>query len=995
MTKFVYFFGAGKTDGNGTMKELLGGKGAGLAEMASLGIPVPPGFTITTEVCEYFDAHNKKKPVGLDKEIDTNIAKLEKVMGARFGDKNNPLLVSVRSGAAVSMPGMMDTVLNLGINDDVVEGLIDKTGNERMAWDSYRRFINMFGDVVMGVDHEHFEHELTAIKRKYNRQQDTDLTTDELKEVVAAYKEVFKKHARDEFPTDARKQLNYAIDAVFSSWNIPRAVTYRKLNKLFGLKGTAVNVQSMVFGNMGDDSGTGVAFTRNPADGTDEFFGEYLINAQGEDVVAGIRTPEPIITLKDKMPQVYEQLDAIRTKLERHFKEMQDIEFTIQKGKLFMLQTRNGKRTGLAAVRIATDMVKEKLINESEGLKKVGGEHLNQLLFPILDSKSKEAAIAEKRVIARGLPAGPGAANGHIVFFAADAEAQAKQGKKVILVRKETSPEDVSGMWAAQAVVTSTGGMTSHAAVVARGWGKCCVVGCGSLAVNSEARTITVNTTVLHEGDEISVDGSTGEIILGTVKTSSSPVIRGVVEGDQEALNHPICKMFLDVMAWADKTRKINIRTNADSPKDAAVARALGAEGIGLCRTEHMFFEGERIWAMREMILAHDTAGRERALEKLLAHQRQDFEGIFKAMDGCPVTIRLIDPPLHEFLPQDEAGQAEMARRLKTTAQEVRQKVSNLHEQNPMLGHRGCRLTITYPEIAKMQVTAIIEAACNMAEQGVDVHPEIMIPLVGLRTEFDVMEQLARETADAILQQRGVKVDYMVGTMIEIPRATLIADKIAEKAQFFSFGTNDLTQMTFGFSRDDIGSFLPDYIDKKIINEDPFASIDKEGVGQLVQLAVEKGRATRKNLKCGVCGEHGGDPVSVKFFASVGLNYVSCSPYRVPLARLAAAQAVIEELDKKKKETAVEKKRAVAGKPVAGKPVAVKPAAVKPAVKKAPGRKPAAKKQAALKPVKKAVLKKLVAKPAAVKAGKATKAGRKPAKAVTPAKVGRKPAKRR
>lgn len=891
--KYVYFFGNGKAEGRADMKNLLGGKGANLAEMSSIGVPVPPGFTISTDVCEYFYSHGKKKPTSLAAEIDKNIIKLEKSMGAKLGDKKNPLLVSVRSGAAVSMPGMMDTVLNLGLNDDAVEGFAKKTNNERMAWDSYRRFINMFGDVCMGVDHEHFENELSRIKRKYKRKVDTELTVDELKEVVAAYKKVYQKHVKKPFPTDARKQLELAINAVIGSWNIERAVAYRKINKLHGLKGTAVNVQSMAFGNMGDSSGTGVAFTRNPADGTNEFFGEFLINAQGEDVVAGIRTPEPISDLKKQMPKIYKQLMDIRKKLERHYKDMQDVEFTIQEGKLYMLQTRTGKRTGLAAVKIAVDMVKEKLITDKVAIHRIEGDHLNQLLFPILDPKAK--AANSKNVVAKGLPAGPGAANGHVVFTADDAVAWAKRGKDVILVRKETSPEDVSGMWAAKAILTSTGGMTSHAAVVARGWGKCCVVGCGELNIDYSKRVITVGSVKIKEGDEISIDGSTGEIILGHVETSSSPVVAGVVEGKKSALNHPTCKIFKEVMKWADKYRKINVRTNADSPKDSKVARALGAEGIGLTRTEHMFFEGDRIWSIREMILADNLAGRQKALKKLLPHQRKDFEGIFKAMNGLPVTIRLLDPPLHEFLPHDANGQREMAARMGITPAKVKGKVDALHEFNPMLGHRGCRLSITYPEICKMQVTAIMEAACNVAKKKVKVAPEIMIPLIGTKAEFDLLEKVARETAEEVIKNKGVKVKYMVGTMMEIPRATLVADKVAEKAEFFSFGTNDLTQMTFGYSRDDIGTFLPDYMDKKILIHDPFASIDQEGVGELVRTGVERGRKTRKGLKCGVCGEHGGDPDSVKFFAKVGLNYVSCSPYRVPIARLAAGQAALEK----------------------------------------------------------------------------------------------------
>ena len=891
--KYVYFFGKGKSEGKAEMKELLGGKGANLAEMASIGVPVPPGFTISTEVCDYYYKHGKKKPAELAKQIDLNIKKLEKAMGAKLGDAKAPLLVSVRSGAAVSMPGMMDTVLNLGINDEVVEGLIRKTKNERMGWDSYRRFINMFGDVCMGVDHEYFEEELSRVKKKHKRALDTDLTVEELKEVVEAYKKVYRKHVGKNFPTDARTQLGHAIDAVIKSWNIPRAVTYRRLNKLSGLMGTAVNVQTMAFGNMGETSGTGVAFTRNPADGTNEFYGEYLINAQGEDVVAGIRTPLPLSTLKKKMPKIYKQLDGIRHKLEKHYKDMQDVEFTIQEGKLFMLQTRTGKRTGIAAVKIADDMVKEGLIDEKTALQRIEGDHLNQLLFPVFDSKAKHEAVSSKKVVAKGLPAGPGAAYGLVCFTADDAVKVAKTGKKVVLVRKETSPEDVAGMWAAEAILTSTGGMTSHAAVVARGWGKCCVVGCGALEIHYGKKEIKVGSKTIKNHEMISVDGTSGEVMLGKVDTSASPVVLGILQGDKKALKAPICRIFQDVMKWSDKYRKINVRTNADTPKDATNAVLFGAEGIGLTRTEHMFFEGERIWAIREMILAEDQAGREKALKKLLPYQRKDFEGIFKAMNGFPVTIRLLDPPLHEFLPNDSAGQKEMAKRLKTTPAAVKAKVAALHEMNPMLGHRGCRLSITYPEICKMQVTAIIEAACNVAKKGVKVMPEIMIPLIGTKAEYDILEGIVREVADSIISARKSNVKYLVGTMMEIPRATLVADTVAEKAEFFSFGTNDLTQMTFGYSRDDIGSFLPEYLESKVLKVDPFASIDQEGVGQLVKCGVERGRGTRKNLKCGVCGEHGGDPESVKFFAKAGLNYVSCSPFRVPIARLAAAQAAL------------------------------------------------------------------------------------------------------
>ena len=891
--KYVYFFGNGKAEGKASMKDLLGGKGANLAEMSSIGVPVPAGFTISTDVCEYYYKHGKKKPSVLQKQIDDNIKKLEKSMGAKLGDPKNPLLVSVRSGAAVSMPGMMDTVLNLGINDEVVEGLIAKTKNERMGWDSYRRFINMFGDVCMGVDHDYFEEALSKIKKKYKKKLDTELTASELKEVVEAYKKVYKKYVGKNFPTDAKVQLGHAVNAVIGSWNIDRAIAYRRINKLLGLKGTAVNVQAMAYGNMGDNSGTGVAFTRNPANGENEFYGEYLINAQGEDVVAGIRTPELLSKLKKQMPKIYKQLNDIRIKLEKHYKDMQDVEFTIQEGKLYMLQTRTGKRTGMAAVKIAVDMVKEGLIDDKTALQRIEGDHLNQLLFPIFDPKAKTAAVSAKKCVAKGLPAGPGAAYGAVCFTADDAVKVAKTGKKVILVRKETSPEDVSGMWAAEAILTSTGGMTSHAAVVARGWGKCCVVGCGVLEINNAKKQIEVGGKIIKNHEFISVDGTSGEVILGAVATSASPVVLGIIDGNKKAANHPFCKMFKEIMKWSDKYRKINVRTNADSPKDAANAIAFGAEGIGLTRTEHMFFEGDRIWAIREMILASDLAGREKALKKLLPYQRKDFEGIFKAMKGFPVTIRLLDPPLHEFLPNDDSGQKEMAKRLKTTAALVKTKVASLHEMNPMLGHRGCRLSITYPEICRMQVTAIIEAACNVAKNKIKVLPEIMIPLIGTKQEYDILEEVVRKTADAVIKARKSKIKYMVGTMMEIPRATLVADTVAEKAEFFSFGTNDLTQMTFGYSRDDIGSFLPEYLDAKVLNVDPFASIDQEGVGQLVKCGLELGRKTRKDLKVGVCGEHGGDPDSVKFFAGIGLNYVSCSPFRVPIAKLAAAQAAL------------------------------------------------------------------------------------------------------
>ncbi len=888
--KYVYFFGKGQSEGNAKMKALLGGKGANLAEMAKIGVPVPPGFTISTEVCDYYNKHGKKYPKELQKQIDDNIKKLEKAMGAKLGDEKNPLLVSVRSGAAVSMPGMMDTVLNLGLNDAAVQGMAKKTNNERLAWDAYRRFIDMFGDVVMGVQHEYFEEKLIAIKKKYKAKIDNDLNAAQLKELVGEYKKVYQRHVKKSFPSNAKDQLMAAVNAVFGSWNIPRAVTYRRINKITGLLGTAVNVQSMVFGNMGDTSGTGVAFTRNPSTGDKEFFGEFLINAQGEDVVAGIRTPEPISDLKKEWPSIYKELNDIRNKLERHYKDMQDVEFTIQEGKLFMLQTRTGKRTGLAAVKLAVDMVKEKMITPKEALMRIEGDQLNQLLFPIFDIK----AMAKTKKIAKGLPAGPGAASGQVVFTADAAVAWKQKGKKVILLRQETSPEDVAGMAAAEGILTSTGGMTSHAAVVARGWGKCCIAGCSALNINYAKKQTTVSNIVIKEGDWLSLDGSTGEVMLGHIKTSSSPVIAGVVENNSSAKKSPIYKMFMQIMKWSDQYRKLNVRTNSDTPKDSLAARRLGAEGIGLTRTEHMFFTGERIWAIREFILAQDKEAREKALKKLLPYQRKDFEGIFKEMNGLPVTIRLLDPPLHEFLPNDAAGQKEMGKRLKITSAKVTEFVTKLHELNPMLGHRGCRLSITYPELCLMQTTAIIEAACNMAKKGIKVMPEIMIPLIGTKAEFDFLEPIVRQTADSIISKAKVKISYLVGTMIEIPRAALTADEIAQKAEFFSFGTNDLTQMTFGYSRDDAGVFLPDYLEKKVLDNDPFQTIDQLGVGKLVQTAVKLGRKTRKALKCGICGEHGGDPDSVKFCHRVGLNYVSCSPYRVPIARLAAAQAVIE-----------------------------------------------------------------------------------------------------
>ncbi len=871
--KYVYFFGNGKSEGDAKMKSLLGGKGANLAEMVNIGIPVPAGFTITTETCDLYNKNGKKWPAGLEAQVRENIAKLEKSMGLKLGDRNNPLLVSIRSGAAASMPGMMDTVLNLGLNSEVVQGLIVKTENERFAWDSYRRFIQMFGDVVMEVPSDDFEHVLEKKKQQVGVKSDTELNANDLKDVVRQFKKIYLDHTKEEFPQDPFEQLVKATNAVFNSWNNPRAIKYRQINEIRGLLGTAVNIQAMVFGNMGETSGTGVCFTRNPSTGENKFYGEYLINAQGEDVVAGIRTPEPIDVLAKKWPAVYKQLNALRLRLERHYKDMQDIEFTIQEGKLYILQTRNGKRTAAAAVRVAVELVKEKMLTRDQALLRVDPKQLDQLLHPTFDPKQK------KDVIARGLPASPGAATGKVVFTAEDAEAWAAKGEAVILVRIETSPEDIGGMNVAKGILTARGGMTSHAAVVARGMGKCCVAGVSEIQIDYKTRQFTAGSTVVKEGDFISLDGSLGQVYLGKLST-----IESKLSGD-----------FATLMKWADETRKLKVRTNGDTPNDAEVARRFGAEGIGLCRTEHMFFEGDRIIAVREMILASDKAGREAALSKLLPMQRGDFEGIFEAMKGFPVTIRLLDPPLHEFLPQEAANQQEMADVMKVPVEVVKQKVEALHEFNPMLGHRGCRLGITYPEIYAMQVRAIIEAACNLKKKGMKIVPEIMIPLVGTRKELEILKNLSVETINKVFAEKGTQVEYMIGTMIEVPRAALTADRIAEIAEFFSFGTNDLTQMTLGFSRDDSGSFMGAYLDQGIYEKDVFQTIDEEGVGLLIQLAVEKGRKTKKDLKVGICGEHGGDPSSIAFCNKVGMNYVSCSPYRVPIARLAAAQAVLNQ----------------------------------------------------------------------------------------------------
>ncbi len=870
--KYVYFFGEGRAEGNAKMKDILGGKGANLAEMTNLGIPVPPGFTISAEVCDYYYKHGKKYPEGLEKEVEENLKKLEKAMNKKFGDTENPLLVSVRSGAAISMPGMMDTVLNLGLNDESVKGLEKMSGNRRFAMDSYRRFIQMFGNVVMGIPHEKFEEILDQKKKEKGVKLDIELDADDLADVVERFKELYKKETGEEFPQDPKQQLWKAIDAVFGSWNNERAIKYREIHDIKGLLGTAVNVQAMVFGNAGEDSGTGVCFTRDPATGENKFYGEFLINAQGEDVVAGIRTPESLDQLKEHWPEIYKQLEEIRNKLEQHYKDMQDMEFTIEKGKLYMLQTRTGKRTAQAAVKIAVDMVREGLIDKETAVLRVEPQQLDQLLHPMIDPNAKV------EVIAKGLPASPGAAVGQIVFTAQQAEEEAAKGKDVILVRLETSPEDIGGMSVAKGILTARGGMTSHAAVVARGMGKCCVAGCSAVHIKNE-RECEIGGIVFEYGDYITLNGSTGEVIKGKVD-----LIEPELTGD-----------FAELMSWADELRKLKVRTNADTPKDARNARRLGAEGIGLCRTEHMFFEGDRIDSVREMILAEDEEGRRKALKKLLPMQQGDFEEIFKEMDGLPVTIRLLDPPLHEFLPKEDEEIEALAKKIGVPVEKLKKKVESLHEFNPMLGHRGCRLGITYPEIYEMQVEAIIRAACSVKKKGITVEPEIMIPLVGTKKELAILRELTVKTANRVMEEEGENIEYMVGTMIEIPRAALVADKIAEVAEFFSFGTNDLTQMTFGYSRDDAGVFLPEYINRGILEKDPFQVLDQEGVGQLVQIGIERGRSTRAELKVGICGEHGGEPSSVEFCHRVGMNYVSCSPFRVPIARLAAAQASVKE----------------------------------------------------------------------------------------------------
>jgi pyruvate,orthophosphate dikinase len=895
--KYVYRF----NEGNKTMRELLGGKGANLAEMTSIGLPVPPGFTITTEVCNFYSAHGDY-PAGVDAQLEDALKALEADTGKTFGDASDPLLLSVRSGARASMPGMMDTILNLGLNDTTVEGVIASTGNARFAYDCYRRFVSMYGDVVLGCKPESdeegdvFEERLEAMKKAKGVTYDTELTADDLKELTAGFKAAVKERTGKEFPDDPRAQLWGAISAVFGSWGNDRAVAYRRLYDIPDDWGTAVNVQTMVYGNTGEESGTGVGFTRNPASGENMFYGEFLVNAQGEDVVAGVRTPRPVSELKELWPDVYDELMDIQRTLEREMRDMQDFEFTIEKGRLFMLQTRNGKRTGLAAIRIAVDMADEGLIGHEEALMRIEPEQLNQLLRPIFDPDMKLKAVDEGRVKAKGLPAGPGAATGRVVFNAQDAVAWASRGEKVLLVRDFTSPDDIRGMDAAQGILTAQGGMTSHAALVARQMGKVCIVGCGALDIDMKARSFKVDDASVKEGDWISIDGFTGEVILGALETRPPEVLQVLLEKSMAPEESGSFRYYAEIMEWADKARTLGVRTNADQPDQSANAIAFGAEGIGLCRTEHMFFEGERIMSVREMILAETREAREAALAKLLPMQRDDFAGIFRVMGSRHVTVRTLDPPLHEFLPHDAEDTAKTAAALGVSEDEVRTKVEDLHESNPMLGHRGCRLGIAYPEITAMQVRAILEAACIVKKEGVDPHPEIMIPLVGTKKELEHQEAIVREVAADVFAEQGTQVDYLVGTMIEIPRAALTADEIAEVAEFFSFGTNDLTQMTLGVSRDDAGKFLPLYTSEalEIWPADPFATLDQSGVGQLVEIGIERGRKTRPDLKVGICGEQGGDPETVKFCHRAGMDYVSCSPFRLPVARLAAAQAAIE-----------------------------------------------------------------------------------------------------
>ena len=901
MAKFVYFFGNGKAEGKAEMKNLLGGKGANLAEMTNIGLPVPAGFSISTEVCTYYYANKRTYPKSLQADVKKSIGKVEKAMGAKFGDLKNPLLVSVRSGARASMPGMMDTILNLGLNDKVAEGLVKKTNNPRFVYDSYRRFVQMYGDVVLGLKPVHkdeidpFEAIIEEKKKLKGVHLDTELTADDLKDLVTQFKIAIKEKTGNDFPQEPMAQLWGAIGAVFGSWNNDRANAYRKMYDIPESWGTAVNVQSMVFGNMGDDSGTGVAFTRDAATGENVFYGEYLMNAQGEDVVAGTRTPLPMSQLAKDNPKIYNQLDKIRKTLEKHYRDMNDIEFTIQQGKLFMLQCRVGKRTAFAAIKIAVDMVDEKLISDKEALKRIEPDQLNQLLRPVFDLKEKEAAVKSGRLLAKGLNAGPGAATGRVVFNAPDAEAWKKKGELVILTRIETSPEDIKGMDAAEGILTARGGMTSHAALVARQMGKVCVAGCASLDIDYSTHTMKVKGKVVKEGDWISLDGTTGEVIEGKVATKPSEVLQVLVNKTLAPREAPVYQQYAKIMSWADKYRRLKIRTNADQPDQALNAVAFGAEGIGLCRTEHMFFGEGKIGPMREMILADTVEERKVALAKLLPLQRTDFEGIFEAMNGLPVTIRTIDPPLHEFVPHDEAAQRQLAAEMGISYEKVHKRVEGLHEFNPMLGLRGCRLGIIYPEITEMQSRAIFEAAANIQAKGIKVEPEVMIPLVGNVKELENQEKIVRRVAGEVMKEKGVKFKYLVGTMIEIPRGAITADEIATVAEFFSFGTNDLTQTTLGVSRDDAAKFLIPYVEMEILPKDPFEVLDRVGVGALMKMAIEKGRSVRSDLKVGICGEHGGEPSSVEFCHEINQNYVSCSPFRVPIARLAAARAALKD----------------------------------------------------------------------------------------------------
>jgi pyruvate, orthophosphate dikinase len=894
--RYVYYFGDGKADGDGKMKPLLGGKGANLAEMTRIGLPVPPGFTITTEVCTHFYENKKSYPPELNEQVSVALAKVEKSAGKRLGDRDKPLLVSVRSGARDSMPGMMDTILNLGMNDEVVEIVAEKTGNPRFAWDSYRRFLQMYGDVVMGVqkreaeDHEPFETVIEEVKHAAGVEKDTDLSVDHLKSMVEKFKRLIKERTGKAFPQNPHEQLWGSIGAVFGSWNNDRAIVYRRKYNIPHEWGTAVNVQTMVFGNRGESSATGVAFTRDPATGEKRFYGEYLINAQGEDVVAGVRTPHPVAVLAKEMPAAHKELLLVRERLEKHFRDMQDLEFTVEENRLFILQTRNGKRTGFAAVRIAVDMVNEKLITREEAIKRIPADSLSHLLAPVFDRQSVKSA----KKIATGLAAGPGAASGHVVFNAKDAVEMAHRGHPVILVRVETSPEDLRGMIAAEAILTARGGVSSHAALVARQMGKVCVCGASALKIDYAKKTVTAGDVTLAEGDFISVDGSVGEVYAGEVKTAHSEVVQVLVEKKLDPKKSRTFQQFSSLMSWADKVRKLDVRTNADTPDQVATAMAFGAKGIGLTRTEHMFFEGDRIDAMRQMILAESLDERKAALAKLLPYQRQDFAGIFRELKGLPATIRTLDPPLHEFLPQTTSQQADLAQKLGAPIEKIQRRVEELHEFNPMLGHRGCRLGISYPEVTEMQARAIFEAAAEVQKKGIKTRPEVMIPLVGYPKELKLQIEIVHRVASEVAKENKVRFNYLVGTMIEVPRGALAADKIAEDAQFFSFGTNDLTQTTLGMSRDDSGSFLPHYMELEILKTNPFATIDQTGVGKLMEVARDLGRKARTDIKLGICGEHGGDPESVKFCHRIGLNYVSCSPFRVPVARLAAAQAALE-----------------------------------------------------------------------------------------------------